>query len=125
MNLTKPRKLLNPKLSTKSKGVTTQMEALDEYFLMHGGVHIVAEQSSCFCTRVQKKKEKERKNIAMKVFIIHVRLFLLQCNCLEFSNSGAGANFETTVQLRDCIRIYILNLAQICSCAISFNKQLL
>ena len=30
-NLTKPRKLLNPELS---KGVTTQMKALDEYFLM-------------------------------------------------------------------------------------------
>ena len=29
-NLTKPRKLLNP----EPKGVTTQMKALDEYFLM-------------------------------------------------------------------------------------------
>ena len=30
-NLTKPRKLLNPELSKKSKGVTTQIKALDEY----------------------------------------------------------------------------------------------
>ena len=33
-NLTKPRKLLNPKPSTKPKGVTTQMKALNEYVLM-------------------------------------------------------------------------------------------
>ena len=35
VNLTKPRKILNPELSNKkSKGVTTQMKVLDEYFLM-------------------------------------------------------------------------------------------
>ena len=34
-NLFKQRKLLNPELSNEtSKGVTTQMKALDEYFLM-------------------------------------------------------------------------------------------
>ena len=33
----------------KPKGVTTQMKALDEYFLMVAGVHIVAEQTSCSC----------------------------------------------------------------------------
>ena len=35
INLPKPRKLLNPELTPmKPKGVTTQMKALDEYFLM-------------------------------------------------------------------------------------------
>ena len=33
-NLIKPRKLLNPELSKKPKGVSTQMKALDEHFLM-------------------------------------------------------------------------------------------
>ena len=32
--LTEPRKLLNPELSNETKGVTTQMKALDEYFQM-------------------------------------------------------------------------------------------
>ena len=34
VHLTKPRKPLNPELSNKPKGVTTQIKALDEYFLM-------------------------------------------------------------------------------------------
>ena len=34
VNLTKPRKLLNPEPSNETKGVTTQMKALDEYFLV-------------------------------------------------------------------------------------------
>ena len=35
INLPKPRKLLNPELTPmKPKGVTTQMKALDEFFLM-------------------------------------------------------------------------------------------
>ena len=33
-NLTKPRKCLNPELSNEPKGVTTQIKALNEYFLM-------------------------------------------------------------------------------------------
>ena len=37
------------KCPTKPKGVTNQMKALDEYFLMVTSVHVVAEQSSCFC----------------------------------------------------------------------------
>ena len=32
----------------KPKGVTTQMKALDEYFLMVVSGHVVAKQSSCF-----------------------------------------------------------------------------
>ena len=33
----------------ESKGVTTQMKALDEYFLMAVFTLLLHEQSSCFC----------------------------------------------------------------------------
>ena len=47
VNLTKPKKLLNPDLSN-AKGVTTQMKTLEEEFLTLV-FNVVAEQSSCCC----------------------------------------------------------------------------
>ena len=35
---------------TKPKGVTTQMKALEQWVLSNDGVHIVDEQTSCFCS---------------------------------------------------------------------------
>ena len=46
----------------KPEGVTTQMKALDEYFLM-GGVHIVAVHSSCFCNVIEFE---QRNKLAVK-----------------------------------------------------------
>ena len=48
VNLTKPRKLLNPELSNETYRCDHSNES-SRWVLSNGGVHIVTEFSSCFC----------------------------------------------------------------------------
>ena len=48
VNLTKPRTLLNPELSNETWRCNHSNES-SQWALCNGGVHVVSEQSSCFC----------------------------------------------------------------------------
>ena len=48
VNLTKPRKLLNPELSNETQRCDHSNES-SRWVLSNGGVHVVTEDISCFC----------------------------------------------------------------------------